>query len=117
VVIASSATTKYTHLELGKDVIFGIAGYYTPQQEKRLKYNNREVLYTIGQVVLESSCCSIPGSWTYTIVPGYIVNWQDTNNEAGLPVSKVEPIRDNEAKAYIREAIKASEAISLIDFW
>jgi len=116
-VVASPPTTKYTHLELGKDVIFGIAGYYTPQQEVRLKYDGREVLYTIGQVVLESSCCGTPGSWTYTIVPGYIINWQNTKNEDGLPVSEVEPIRDNKEKADIRQAIEACEDTFLIDFW
>ena len=115
-VVASPPTTKYTHLELGKEVIFGIAGYYTPQQEIRLKHNGREVLYTIGQVVLEAACCGA-GSWTYTIVPGYIVNWKNTKNEADLLVSEVEPVRDNEARADIRRTIEAREDISLIDFW
>ncbi len=106
---------KYTHLKLDDDVST-IAGYYTPQKEVRLKYNNKEVLYVIGQAVIESSCCGI-GSWEYALVPGYIVNWQNKKNEAGLPVSEVEPISDEGARNNIRQIIQTNEAISQIEFW
>ncbi len=109
-------STKYTHLELGTDVEAGIAGYYTPQKEVRLRYNGREVLYVVGQAVVEASCCDA-GSWVYVIVPGYIVSWQKTKNEAGLPVSEVELILDEEARDSIRRIIQTSEAISLVEFW
>ena len=65
---------KYTHLELNKD-IKALAGYYTPQKEVRLKYHSREVLYVIGQVVVDSSCCGV-ANCQYALVPGYIVRWQ-----------------------------------------
>ncbi|MBA7649980.1 hypothetical protein ES703_57779 [subsurface metagenome] len=113
---SSMMSTKYTHLELDKDVEIGIAGYYTPQKEVRLKYNGREVLYVIGQAVVESSCCG-PGSWAYAIVPGYIINWQNMKNEAGLPVSEVESILDEEARENIRRIIQTNDAASLIGFW
>ena len=109
-------STKYTHLELGKDVEIGIGGYYTPQQEVRLKYDGREVLYVIGQAVVESSCCGT-GNWSYALVPGYIINWQHTQSEAGLPVSEVEPIADVEARENIRQTIQTKEGASLIGFW
>ena len=64
-----------------------------PEKEVKLKHNNREVLYVIGQAVIEASCCG-GGSCGYAIVPGYILNWQNKTNEAGLPVSEVEPISD-----------------------
>ena len=85
-------TREYTHQKLNEDS-HCIAGYYTPQKEVRLKYNNREVLYVIGQAVVEASCCGNK-SWNYALVPGYIINWQNKRNEAGLPVSEVEPISD-----------------------
>ena len=106
---------RYTHLELDKDVCC-IAGFYTPQKEVRLKYNDREVLYVIGQAVIDSSCCGV-GSWEYAIVPGYILNWQNKSNEASLPVSEVEPISDEEARNNIRQIIQNYEAISQIEFW
>ena len=106
---------KYTHLELDKDVR-SIAGFYTPQKEVRLKYNDREVLYVIGQAVVDASCCGI-GNWGYALVPGYIVNWQNEQNEAGLPVSEVEPVSDEEVRINIRQIIQNDEAISQIEFW
>ena len=109
-------STKYTHLELGKDVEIGIAGYYTPQQEVRLKYDGREVLYVIGKAVIESSCCNV-GSWTYAIVPGYIVNWQYTKNEHGLPVTEVEPITDEAIQVELRHTIESKEAAAMTGFW
>ncbi len=106
---------KYTHLELNNDVVC-IGGFYTPQKEVRLKYNNREVLYVIGQAVIESSCCG-GGSWGYAVVPGYIFNWQNETNEAGLPISKVEPISDRITQNNIRKIIEEIEVISQIEFW
>jgi len=107
--------SNYTHQELNRDVNC-IAGFYTPQKEVRLKYNNREVLYIVGQSMIESSCCGI-GSWGYAIVPGYIFNWQNKTSEAGLPVSEVEPISDKATRADIGQIIKQAEAVSQIEFW
>lgn len=106
---------QYTHTKLNKEVS-SIAGYYTPQKEVRLKYNGREVLYVIGQAAIESSCCAA-GSWEYAIVPGYILNWQNETNKAGLPVSEVEPIPDKETQKNISRIITEAETISRIEFW
>ena len=106
---------KYTHLKLNED-LYCPAGYYTPQKEVRLKYNDREVLYVVGHAAMESSCCGI-GSWVYVIVPGYIVNWQNRTNEAGLPVSEVEPISDKATRENIRKSIMEADNISRIEFW
>ncbi len=106
---------KYTHLELNKDVNC-IAGFYTPQEEIRLKYSNREVLCVVGQVVIESSCCGA-GSHTYALVPGYIVSWQNERNSAGLPVSEVEPVSDEASQNNIRKLIKEARSVSYVEFW
>ena len=106
---------KYTHLELNEDVTC-IAGYYTPLKEVRLKYNNREVLYMVGQAVVESSCCGV-GCWAYVVVPGYIINWQKRTNEAGLQVSEVEPISDKIVRDTISRIIKEVESVSQVEFW
>ena len=106
---------EYTHLELDREINC-IAGYYMPQKEVRLKYNNREVLYVVGQAAVESSCCGV-GSYSYAIVPGYLLNWQSKKNEGGLPVSEVEPISDEETRSNIRQIIQTEEAVSQIEFW
>lgn len=114
-VVVATTTRNYTHLELGKHVMVGIAGYYIPQQETRLKYNDREVLYTAGQVNLEASCCST-SNWDYILVPGYIINWQHTRNEDGLPVSEVEPVTDSKERKELVRIIQAREDIPTIEF-
>ena len=106
---------EYTHLPINEDVT-SIAGYYTPLKEVRLKYNDREVLYVVGQAVIESSCCGI-GRWGYVLVPGYITSWQKRTNEAGLPVSEVEPVSDKIARDTISRNIKEVESISQVEFW
>ncbi len=113
---ASASKIKYTHLPLEQDVEIGIGGYYTPQKEVRLPHDRREVLYVIGQAVVESSCCGT-GNWKYAIVPGYITGWQTGTNEAGLPVSDVEPIRDEATKTKIRRLLETNETAVLVGFW
>ena len=114
-------TRKYTHLELDREVPAGISSFYTPLTESRLKYHNREVLYVTGEAVIEASCCCggtcSPNSWRYSIVPGYLLHWQNETNEAGLPVSEVEPITDESARADIIQIIKDSEDHPRIEFW
>jgi len=106
---------EYTHLKTGEEIPC-IAGYYTPRKEVRIDYNGRQVLYVVGQAVIESSCCGI-GSWGYVLVPGYILDWQNRTNEAGLPVSTVEPVSDRTAREEIGQIIRETEAISQINFW
>ncbi|MFH1032083.1 MAG: hypothetical protein V1767_05945 [Chloroflexota bacterium] len=112
--------TKYTHLELNKDYSTGIAGYYSPEKEVRLRYDGREVLYVVGKAVIEatSSCCG-GGSCPYAIVPGYVVNWQTTKSESGLPVSEIEPISDEHVQGDIKKIIESKEDLPLlaVGFW
>jgi hypothetical protein len=107
--------SRYAHLELNRD-IHAPAGYYTPQKEVRLKYDGREVLYTVSQAVIESSCCGASDFIT-ALVPGYIVRWRAETNQNGLPVSEVEPIADEKTRDDIRKIIKETEHVSRTEFW
>jgi len=109
-------TLEYTHITLEQDCDC-LAGYYTPQKEIRLGYNGREVLYAVGKAVIEAACCSAPGSWSYVLVPGYIVNWQNRKNAAGLPVSEIEPISDKVVQLELKQIIREAESIPQVDFW
>ena len=112
---AAVTTRKYTHFELNKE-IEALAGYYTPLQEVRLKYDNREILYIINQVVIEASCCST-ANYGQVLVPGYIINWQQEKNADGLLISEVEPISNKDTQNRVRDIIKKTENISQIEFW
>jgi hypothetical protein len=106
---------KYAHLEINRD-IFAPAGYYTPLKEVRLKYGNREVLYTISRAVVECSCC---GSCNFNsaLVPGFIVKWQAEKNSEGNPVSEVQPVTGEKDREDIRKIIREIETISQTQFW
>jgi hypothetical protein len=107
--------TKYTHLELNKDV-FTPSGYYAPQKEVKLSYNGREVLYTVSQAVIESSCCGV-SDYCSAQVPGYILGWRVEKNDTGLPVSVIDPITDANAREAISKIIRNNENIILTEFW
>ena len=107
--------SKYTHLELNKDVP-APSGYYTPQKEVRLDYKGREVLYTVSQVVIDASCCGI-ADYSYSLVPGYIVRWQAEHNGDGIPVSEVEPVNDMPSRDEIRRLIRSREHVQQTEFW
>lgn len=106
----------YTHLQLGEDIAAGIAGYYTPGQEVRMDYNGREILYILGNAVVEAACCGV-GNWGYALIPGYIINWKSKKNGAGLPVSEVEPIIDEKKRDNIKKIIQGREIVTQVQFW
>ncbi len=107
--------SKYTHLELNSDIL-APSGYYTPQKEVRLKYDGREVLYTINRAVIECSCCGAT-SYNSALVPGYIVRWQTERDEEGNPVSEVELITNEEVRNTIRKIIEETENVLQTEFW
>jgi hypothetical protein len=107
--------TKYTHLELNKDIP-APSGYYTPQKEVRLKYDGREVLCILNQAVIDSSCCGV-SNFASALVPGFIVKWHLEKNREGIPVSDVEPISDEKIRDAIRKIIKDTEHITRTEFW
>jgi hypothetical protein len=109
---------EYTHLPLGKDVP-AFAGYYMPEKEVRIPFHGREILYVIGQVVIESACqeitCTTDSDY-YVMVPGYILKWQYRKNEEGLLQSEIEAITDFKTKKEIEQTIQKREAVTRVEF-
>lgn len=104
----------YTHQELGQE-IQSISGTYTPVEELRLQSNGREVLCVIGNSVVDTACCG-SGSFLYATVPGYIVTWKARVNDAGLPVSVVEPLNDEKVKREVAARLRETNSITNINF-
>jgi hypothetical protein len=107
--------STYTHQELGHDIA-APAGYYTPRKEARIKIDGREVLYIISQAVINSSCCGV-ADFAAALVPGYIVKWRAGADKKGLPVSEVEPIKDESVRELVRKTIREQENINQVEFW
>jgi hypothetical protein len=107
--------TEYIHDKLGQP-IDSIAGHYTSTKELRLVYNGREILCILGSAAIESSHYRF-GNCAYALVPGYIVKWKFKENDSIMPVSEIEPIRDEETKNGISAAINKIEPVTIINFW
>lgn len=94
---------EYVHSELGKEVQ-SISGYYTMQEEGSLSFRGREVLYIVGGAVVDNSCCG-GGGCRFLHVPGYVVSRKTGENEEGLPISEVDPIRSAEEQREIEKLL------------
>ena len=93
-----------------------LTGTYTLEKEMKLLHADREVLVVLGHAFIDGSCCGVTGC-RYAFVPGYLRGWHDRNSEEGLPVSTVEPIRDEADRRAIEEAIRAEEFLQSVEFW
>ncbi len=107
--------SKYTHLELNKDIPTP-SGHYTPHKEVRLEFDGREILYVLSEAVVDASCCGT-GDFNSVLVPGYIVEWHGEKNQDGNSVSLVEPVADEKTRDSIRQIIKEKEHITQTEFW
>jgi len=107
---------KYTHLELGKDILIGIGGSYMLDKEVRLKHGGREVFYVIGHTNIESACCGV-SNWGYALVPGYILKWQGEKDENGLSVTEVEAISEPDVQQALRHLIESNDTVTHVQFW
>ena len=114
-------TREYVHQQLNVELPVP-SGYYILFKEVKLPHGGREVLCVTGVGVLECSACAgfsiIAGrGGEYALVPGYVESWRSRRNEAGEPISDVEPIEDESARRVIAQTIRDTEHIQNIEFW
>ncbi len=107
-------TKEYTH-ELKKEVR-SISGGYELEMEGKIEMEGKEVLYAVGNALVDASCC---GTWgcRYALVPGYVVSWKYKKDDKGIPVSTVEPISDEPAKKELSQLLKKKEGVTQVLFW
>lgn len=108
------AKVEFTHFQLDEEVK-SISGHMVFQDEKRLQFEGREILYYKGYSVTDSSCCG-NGACLFTYVPGFISKWHKGEDNEGNPVSEVEPITDNELKKRLTRLIIDSETCTQVNF-
>ena len=103
--------------QLNKFLLFILTNL--PEKEVRIPFHGREILYVIGEVVVETACQEItctPGSSYYAMVPGYILRWQYRKNEEGLPLSEIEIVTDFKTRKEIEQIIQEREAVTRVEF-
>jgi len=107
---------EYIHQNTGTDSqVQTISGFYTIEDEKRLKYKNKDILCVIGIGVIDSSCCGV-GGCRFALVPGYILQWKK-KGKSGDIVSEVDPVIDENERKEIHNILKKEEVITQINFW
>ena len=104
----------YTH-ELNREVQ-SVSGWYRLTKEQRIDVQGRKLLYVVGDAAIDSSCCGV-GGCHYAVVPGYILQWKQSSNEAGYQTTLVEPVRDEKIKDQLREMLFKEEGVSQVQFW
>ena len=105
--------SEYVHYELNQEYT-AIGGHYITTKEVRLPYEDKEILYTVGIGVIDTSCCGV-GGCGFATVYGYITNWKYRENGDGLPVTKVEPISDDSIRKKINDQIYKSEVVQQVN--
>jgi len=104
---------EYTH-ELNREVR-SISGGYEFEREGNLQIDGREVLYVVGNAVVDSSCCGV-GGCRYALVPGYVRQFKTRQDEQGLWISEVEPIIDMATRQEITRVLKEKEIVQQVQF-
>ncbi|MCP4577248.1 MAG: hypothetical protein GY846_13305 [Deltaproteobacteria bacterium] len=104
---------EYTH-ELNKE-IRSISGGYELVVEGKLHIDGKEVLYVVGNAVVDSSCCGA-GGCRYALVPGYVREFKTRRDEQGLWVSEVEPIVERKTRQEITRILKDMEIVQQVQF-
>lgn len=105
---------EYIHEDLTEEVR-SISGYYLHLEEGTISCNGRDVLYLAGIGVVDNSCCGA-GGFPFVRVPGYVLSWKHTKNEAGHAISTVEPITDEADRREISKLFDKKYPYSQISF-
>jgi hypothetical protein len=106
---------EYTHPELDIEVR-APSGSYIPREENILSYAGREVMYIVGLMVIETSCCGI-GSWEYVQVPGYLVRMGETPNKNKEPKSKIDTIQNEKDRTAVYKLLEQKYPGARIEIW
>lgn len=108
------AQKDFIHPVINSEII-SIAGHYLYQQEIRIPFREKELLYLTGYYIIDTSCCGT-GGCVFATIPGFIDQWHYRYTEEGTPVSLVEPIEDTETRSEVITLIKQREISQQFNF-
>lgn len=110
---AGQMIREYTH-ELNRE-IRSISGGYELEREEKLEIHGKEVLYVVGNAIMDSSCCGVWGC-RYALVPGYVKKFKTRQDEQGLWISEVEPVIDGATRQKITQLLEEKELVQQVQF-
>ena len=105
---------EYTH-DI-KTEVRSISGWYELEKEEVIRVDEEEVLYAVGNSVVDSSCCGT-GGCRYALVAGYIRRLKTRQDKHGCWVSEVQPIAAGQNRQEIINLVKQKESVSQVQFW
>ncbi|MFO8011183.1 MAG: hypothetical protein R6U89_10285 [Dehalococcoidia bacterium] len=108
---------EYAHFPLNEEIEYS-TGYIWKSEETTMPYDDEEIIYFVGHTSAMGGCCA---GWypphMYIMVPGYLRNWQCRTNDSGLPVSEIEPIRDEATRDGIIKFLREKYDIDEVVIW
>lgn len=93
-----------------------ISGRYELEKEGKIRVDGKEVLYVVGNAIMDSSCCG-PWGCRYALVPGYVVKWKYKKDDKGNPVSLVKTLINVDVSKELAQLLKAKEGAMQVQFW
>lgn len=106
----------YAHPEINSDIT-AIGGHYVITKEARLPYQGEEVLYFVGNGIVDRTCCGF-GAICYATVAGYVRQWKYARNADNQWLSQVEPVTAAREQDQIKKLIKQHETmVSQVNFF
>lgn len=110
------ATFDYEH-PVGDRVEY-VNGAYQLTAVKTRSIAGRDILYCLGEALLDNSCCGATGL-AYALVIGELVGDQAPLTRLGRVVSRVNMIADTDtdAEAAIRATLLQIEPVSTVNFY
>ena len=105
----------HVHHELNREIT-AIGGHYAFLKEKSMSYGEKIVLYYVGCAVLDSTCCGA-GGVCFARVPGFVYDLKFSTDDAGAPISSIEPITDPTSQNRIRQVLQDTELVHQVDFY
>ena len=105
---------RYVHIPDGSDEHDG-HGVRASWGECRIRHDERDVLYLVTDAVVDTVCCG-DRVFHYATVIGYVKAWKSSTNDAGLPVSLVEPVDDSDEQERITTVLKMNDPEVQVSF-
>ncbi len=93
-----------------------ISGWYQLYKEGIIEHAGKRILFLLGEGAADSACCG-SGGCHYALVPGEVIDWKNSKDDEGKPISLVEPIMDPVIREKVRQHIRETEGTSQVQFW
>jgi hypothetical protein len=92
-----------------------IAGSYTVQEHIVFTFKVSQVLYILGSVCLDTSCCG-SGNWNYIQVIGYVLNVLKNETENYSSAFEIDTIENRDDQIAIRQTLTEKYPGARIEF-